>query len=627
MSESTHAHAEHTASPETLSPSARMDGAQLRFVLNPELLDPSKEIPDTIKSEDITSLDNRNYSVFHNASTFNRIADSKKLVAEHKLSSDSSEQKKQWIQATAKVMNSKDNQSRFQKLSPVLQKLGATDSSEASIKKIYERLFENDSLEKYNADGKNYMSSDIKAFVKAVIDTHTHNGHLSYDSLTNNMAEYKWFAKVFGTEMQEAVVQMIDAEARLKNNKDTFIKETTVKINDKPRAGIVNLKPEEKHILEYVYKNGKATSSHHTVPHDDIHDKVAHNKNDHDEKKLKEDEEKKRKAIESQQNNSALPTELPFDKSLLKRPDLTTDMVNAKTLEILKRSKEERMKDIPVNNAEAATVFADNLRKVIAMKGIQSKPGEINGKTMYGFRNPNNKISIIAPDRKGIAEGWFNGDEFLDLADNYKIPLVYLAQPGQIGLLVKEPFKDSDGEWKFITYDVEEGEKTFSFKPKEDYKDFREKEMANIQQFYNPEKKAYIFPLVKQDEAQDSNQDKAEPLPEEFLEVNLFSKWLSTNGMNIRPNTTAALQNIGKGGYDLTFSPTDGVPESIISYKIGKDLFDKKNSVPIALFAGALRYAAKPGENDFKKSGIKKFKTDFGIDILTREEMIEGQKK
>ena len=50
---------------------------------------------------------------------------------------------------------------------------------------------------------------------------------------------------MFGTEMQEAVVQMIHAEARIKSNQGKFIQETTVKINGKPRAAIVNLKPEE----------------------------------------------------------------------------------------------------------------------------------------------------------------------------------------------------------------------------------------------------------------------------------------------------------------------------------------------------------------------------------------------
>ncbi len=278
MSEATPAVLEHTLSPETLSPSERMDGAQLRFVLHRGLLDPAKEIPDTVKPEDLGNIDNRSYSAFQNASTFNRIEDSKKLVAEHKLSSDTSEQKKQWIATTSKVFNSENNKSKLQKLTPVLQKLGAPDSSEASFKALYERLFENESLEKYDADGKKYISSDVKAFVRAVLDTHTHNGRLSYDSLSSNMAEYKWFAKVFGTEMQEAVMQMIDAEARIKTDKTKFITETTTKVNNKSRAATANLKPTEKHILEYIHKNGKINSSpaepsapHHPEPHDTPH--------------------------------------------------------------------------------------------------------------------------------------------------------------------------------------------------------------------------------------------------------------------------------------------------------------------------------------------------------------------
>lgn len=49
---------------------------------------------------------------------------------------------------------------------------------------------------------------------------------------------------------------------------------------------------------------------------------------------------------------------------------------------------------------------------------------------------------------------------------------------------------------------------------------------------------------------------------------------------------------------------------------------DFKNCIPYCLFANAMIYGLEPGDTEFKRQGIKQFEQDFGVRIITREEML-----
>ena len=140
------------------------------------------------------------------------------------------------------------------------------------------------------------------------------------------------------------------------------------------------------------------------------------------------------------------------------------------------------------------------------------------------------------------------------------------------------------------------------------------------------EKKEYLVPRNIQDATGKVIKTESILVPEKDINAAIYMQWLGSNNMdNLMPNNLA-LQDFVNGSYDLTVPPDEHLPTEIISNTTSKPLFTGQNSIPLSFFAAALRYAAKPGDNEFKKTGIKKFKDDFGIDILTREKMIKGAK-
>ena len=49
---------------------------------------------------------------------------------------------------------------------------------------------------------------------------------------------------------------------------------------------------------------------------------------------------------------------------------------------------------------------------------------------------------------------------------------------------------------------------------------------------------------------------------------------------------------------------------------------DAYNCIPYCLFVNAMLYGLEPGNTDFKTHGIKQFEQDFGVRIMTREEIV-----
>lgn len=83
--------------------------------------------------------------------------------------------------------------------------------------------------------------------------------------------------------------------------------------------------------------------------------------------------------------------------------------------------------------------------------------------------------------------------------------------------------------------------------------------------------------------------------------------------------------DLNAGKYDLTYFNDHSLrryrDSFLLSGKFSALQRDYKNCVPYCLFVGAMLNALKPGETTFKNVGIPRFQQDFGVRILTREEM------
>lgn len=249
--------AEHEINHEVHTPYAPMEGLQLRFLLGDRYIDPEVDIPTLVRAEDIPPLDRRDNSMSRNATTQSRIAETEKLVHEHVLPEDLAGQKREWIKNTTRVLLLPQNQERLQKLTPLFNKLGMGPVNNQSIQHLYERVFANKALPKYKSNGKTYLNTDEDFFIKAVLDRHTQLGRLNYNEFKNNIEEYRWFAKIFGAERQEAIVQRLDAYAQFKTNPFGVINPGMNLINGHPRAAIINLTDREKQIMAYELKYSK----------------------------------------------------------------------------------------------------------------------------------------------------------------------------------------------------------------------------------------------------------------------------------------------------------------------------------------------------------------------------------
>lgn len=87
-----------------------------------------------------------------------------------------------------------------------------------------------------------------------------------------------------------------------------------------------------------------------------------------------------------------------------------------------------------------------------------------------------------------------------------------------------------------------------------------------------------------------------------------------------------ARERIIEGECDLTrFFESPGLEEyknllmDIKAFNYQKDI---RNCVPYCLFVSAMLYGLESGDTPFKTSGIKQFKQDFGVRILTKEEIL-----
>lgn len=85
-------------------------------------------------------------------------------------------------------------------------------------------------------------------------------------------------------------------------------------------------------------------------------------------------------------------------------------------------------------------------------------------------------------------------------------------------------------------------------------------------------------------------------------------------------------RRISKGDYDVTkFLEAPDIAKyadlltNIKAFNFQREYY---NCIPYCLFVGAMLYGLESGDTEFKTRGIKQFEQDFGVRIITREEIL-----
>ncbi|MBF8250001.1 MAG: hypothetical protein HW400_602 [Candidatus Levybacteria bacterium] len=210
-------------------------------------------------------------------------------------------------------------------------------------------------------------------------------------------------------------------------------------------------------------------------------------------------------------------------------------------------------------NMEASMAFIKAIRNpsLYAPWGDVGRPGE----KPRPFLKSNLGFRV-----EGNAEkGWFDAQSFVESAQNrYSLPLAIFMRDNHARLIVKGPYNAPEGGKKIMVYDpMETG-----------------------------------FSEIK------LNEDK-----------NLMEIAENKLSVELRKDPQYDLRDVFKG-QDLA-----EVSKLLIDLKAFNYQKDLVNCVPYSMFVGAMLNGLDPRRTEFKERGIERFKEDFGIKILTREEI------
>lgn len=174
---------------------------------------------------------------------------------------------------------------------------------------------------------------------------------------------------------------------------------------------------------------------------------------------------------------------------------------------------------------------------------------------------------------------WFFSSDLTGLAESkYKLPMAVWAPGNHAMLLLKGPYKTTDGSWKIRTFDpFRQGE--------------QERDLQNFDQW-------------------------------ETAPVGEKSNMLHANGI-IANNL--AREEIYQNNYDISIANNpDLAPyrQMFVAGKLPRYQYDVSNCVPYTFFANVLLRALKPGATEFKTQGLPQFSQDFGMRIRTVEEIM-----
>lgn len=549
---------------------------------------PAMRLPD-LNEADVVGLNNEN-------KTKSRLAVSKaatKVTFDIHTRTTGSHQEKvdEWKDSFVQNYNHQTNNRYENALNNLKIGQGASQIDFSNInndaaQKLYDRYCARDQTREQKVGkiaGKKVVLYDFDRFVGDVLDAHKNAaGAVDWNSLKTRIDGVRFVATLtFGREGAEFIAADLEKEIKLATNPKRFCEETNQK------AGPVGGERSRQNRLDTViYRKQLPNNSFQDVNERDLINWVFING--------RFDVETIAAGTQQPPRQHPIPRQQPiitiFGEDLLQQP------------------RQERLNNLPHETLRAAQGLCDNLRERMK-NGKKTERINVSGTPMIKVHDPVTNIDMDVPSIDAVDNGWFHSTGFTNWAHENALPLFFLA-PGDIHaqLLLK---LDKDGYY-FYDPTSNEGEQFRLYKNNITFENYLQ-EMVNKKEIRAEGVEISGRKYINYHDKNDAIMNNAE----------LVNLWLNhIMPVPIYPNSFA-FQLIVDKKYDLTLENDPDLPDHIKKGKIQRMQFDGKNCIPISFFHAALRYAAKPGNNEFKRTGIKKFQEDFGVRILTREEILK----
>lgn len=226
--------------------------------------------------------------------------------------------------------------------------------------------------------------------------------------------------------------------------------------------------------------------------------------------------------------------------------------------------KEEVRPDMPEEEVNTLSDLESNIKASEQFIKTLRNPGLYHSDS-YSSQYMKSDWGFQVEKDVGIEKGWFNVASIVHTAEyRYHLPLAIYIDRNHAQLVVKGPYQASQGR-RIKVYNPM---------------------LSNFQE----------------------------------INVNQTGQLLGVTGNSL------AGEKMAIGQFDLTkfFEAPDlakyaDMLTNIKAFSFQRDLH---NCVPYCLFVSAMLYGLEPGNTEFKRQGIKQFEQDFGVRIITKEEML-----
>ena len=443
-----------------------------------------------------------------------------------------------------------------------------TDFTSADAQKLYDRYFSginqrNKSFQTTSGETK-MVSSNIALFVQDVLNSYTQNGVIDINHLTTDFASIQMISSMFGEQSSQLIKELILAKAKMQV-------------------------PEE--------KNKLITQANEEITIDDIKITRLNSLSLYEERLL---------AWLTNVNTEKLITPI-LPKPVPPAANAPPLIVAASDTE----TSQEIVQHLPENNLHAANHFCQVLRNIVKTKGVLNTR---QGRDEYNYKQDNLELTVI----KGI--DWFTSD-IINVARKYHVPMI-LTGPIHANIVLKGPHKNQDGEWGISYYDpLKKRDHWSPLKKQESFEEYIQRKLVEGTIKSEPS----IIHISESPNTFDYIDSKGDIQNMD----NLYMMYFNENTQNPVEQyvTSAPWRSLREGTYDLSLEGDTELNQELIDGKIQAFQQNDQDCLPLSLFAGILRYAAKPGNKAWKNSELKQFNKDFGLTIFTREEILAAQAK
>lgn len=209
---------------------SRMLFAGSNLTQNINVINPTNVNVPEFTQEQITDINSRDYSLFNNASTNER-----KLQAGVK-KEDLPAAVQAWAAKCTDVLHKDARAEKLQRMLGIDPKQITTEY----MLSVYQAFF-----------GGQNNESNIQLFVKNVVAKYTTDGKVDRQALEGDLNSIQWFTRIFGKTSAEIVTQLIDAEVKLIDNPEEFIRQGNESRN--------TLTADDTRLLTFLWENRTIT--------------------------------------------------------------------------------------------------------------------------------------------------------------------------------------------------------------------------------------------------------------------------------------------------------------------------------------------------------------------------------